>query len=54
MRNGFTWSTFARSGPPLATLAPLLRASFSEVFQRSHPDVVERLVQEMLTTRQAT
>lgn len=44
----------AQGVPPIEAMAPMVRMSFSERYQAAHPDVVERLVAEMLATAQAS
>ena len=40
--------------PPIDTIRPMVRASFSDRYQAAHPDVVDRIVDELLATEQAT
>ena len=50
----FNESAAGGAVPPLATIAPLVRAGFSEPYQAAPPELVDRLVAEMLATAQAT
>lgn len=42
----------AQGVPPIETMSPMVRASFSERYQAAHPEVVDQLVAEMLATPQ--
>jgi pimeloyl-ACP methyl ester carboxylesterase len=40
--------------PRIDTIEPMVRASFSDRYQATHPEVVDRIVDELLATEQAT